>query len=74
MNELGYVDYQDLLGEKVVIIRYESDYSRGKMLLKESFYLKKINKFKKAFKNANIISLIEAKLTDELLEEYLNEA
>lgn len=74
MNELEYIDLLNLIGEKVVIIHYQNESSKGKMLVKESFYLKKINKFKRAFKNVNIVSFIESKLTDKLLEDYINEA
>ena len=62
-------NYADLLYEKVLIIKYESANTKGLMIVNESFYEKKINKFKRALKNCNILLMSECVLTEDILKE-----
>ena len=62
-----------LIYERVIWIKYESSGTHGEMLVRAAFYDKKINKFKKAFKNCNIYYMEECVLTPEKLGEIENE-
>ena len=66
-----FMDYLELMGENVVIIKYKAPSSTGVMIVLSKFYEKKMNKFKKAFKNAEIYYFCECKLTEEILKEVL---
>ena len=66
-----FMDYLELMGERVVIIKYKAPSSSGIMIVLANFYEKKINKFKKAFKDADIFFFQECILTEEILEEVL---
>lgn len=59
----------NLLYEKVLIIKYETSSSKGMMIVLYSYYMKKINKFKKALKDCNIYYMCECVLTPEILKE-----
>lgn len=63
------MNLDDLLFEKVFIIKFQSDNSHGVMVVKYSHYLKKINKFKRAFKDCNIYYMSECVLTPEIIKE-----
>ena len=66
-----FMDYLELMGERVVIIKYKAPSSTGIMIVLANFYEKKINKFKKAFKDAEMYYFCECILTEEILEEVL---
>lgn len=53
-KEDKFMDYLELMGENVVIIKYNAPSSTGFMIVLAKFYEKKMNKFKKAFKDADI--------------------
>ena len=63
----------NLIYERCFIIKYQSSNSKGVMIVKASHYEKKINKFKKAFKDCNIYYMAELVLTPEKLKEIENE-
>lgn len=63
----------NLIYERCLLIKYQAANSTGIMLVKASHYEKKINKFKKAFKDCNIYYMAELVLTPEKLEEIENE-
>lgn len=63
------IDVDNLLFERVIIIKYQAPSSTGFMIMKASFYEKKINKFKKAFKDCNIYYMSECILTPENVKE-----
>ena len=65
------MDYLELMGERVVIIKWKAPSSTGLMIVKANFYEKKMNKFKKAFKDADIYFMQECILTEDILEEVL---
>lgn len=66
-----FMDYLELMGENVVIIKYNAPSSTGFMIVLSKFYEKKMNKFKKAFKDAEIYYFCECILTEEILMEVL---
>lgn len=66
-----FMDYLELMGERVVIIKYKAPSSSGIMIILANFYEKKINKFKKAFKDAEMYYFCECMLTEEILTEVL---
>ena len=66
-----FMDYLELMGERVVIIKYKAPSSSGIMIILAKFYEKKINKFKKAFKDADMYYFCECILNEEILEEVL---
>ena len=66
-----FMDYLELMGERVVIIKWKAPSSTGLMIVKANFYEKKMNKFKKAFKDADIYFMQECILTEDILEEVL---
>lgn len=66
-----FMDYLEFMGENVVIIKYKAPSSTGIMIVLSKFYEKKMNKFKKAFKNAEIYYFCECKLTEDILNEVL---
>lgn len=63
----------NLIYERCFLIKYQSSNSKGVMIVKASHYEKKINKFKKAFKDCNIYYMAELVLTPEKLKEIENE-
>lgn len=63
----------NLIYERCFLIKYEAPSSKGVLLVKASHYEKKINKFKKAFKDCNIYYMAEITLTPEKLEEIEHE-
>lgn len=63
----------NLIYERCLLIKYESANTKGVILVKASHYEKKINKFKKAFKDCNIYYMAELILTPDKLEEIENE-
>lgn len=63
----------ELIYERCFLIKYQSANTHGIMLVKASHYEKKINKFKKAFKDCNIYYMAELVLTPEKLKEIENE-
>ena len=66
--ETYYVDYP--LGNSVIMIQYETQYSRGKMMILESLYNKLINKIQRKLKDCQIIKLFQAILDDKLCKEF----
>lgn len=69
MNEYTPQEYASLLYEKVIIIKYRGEHSQGLMIVKSSFYEKKINKFNKALKNCEIYYMSQCILTEDILKE-----
>ena len=65
------MDYLELMGERVVIIKWNAPSSTGLMIVLAKFYEKKMNKFKKAFKDAEMTYFYECILNEEILEEVL---
>ena len=66
-----FMDYLELMGERVVIIKWKAPSSSGLMIVLANFYEKKMNKFKKAFKDAEMTYFCECILTEEILNEVL---
>lgn len=55
-------EYEEISKNDVAYrIEYETPYSRGVIEIDSKVYLKKINKFRKAFKDATIIKMEEVK-------------
>ena len=69
MSDYTPENYAELLYEKVVILKYRSENTHGLMIVRESFYEKNINKFKRAFKNVDIYYMSECVLTEDILKE-----
>ena len=67
-DNMFYVDYP--LGSSVILIQYETTYSKGKMMILESRYNKLINKIQKKLKDCQITKLFQAILTEELCKQY----
>lgn len=63
------MNIDNLIYEKVLIIKWESDHTEGCMIVKEEWYNKKIKKFQKAFKECNIYYMSECVLTPEVIKE-----
>ena len=63
------MDYLELIGENVIIIKYTAPSSRGLIIVLRKYYEKKLAKFKKAFKDAEIYYMNECILTEEILEK-----
>ena len=66
-----FMDYLELMGERVVIIKWNAPSSTGFMIVLAKFYEKKMSKFKKAFKDAEMTYFCECILTEEILKEVL---
>ena len=66
-----FMDYLELMGERVVIIKWKAPSSSGVMIVLANFYEKKMNKFKKAFKDAEMTYFCECILTEDILNEVL---
>ena len=66
------MDYLELMDERVVIIKYNAPSSTGFMIVLASFYEKKLNKFKKAFKDAEMTYFCECILNEDILNEVLS--
>ena len=66
-----FMDYLELMGERVVIIKWKAPSSSGLMIVLANFYEKKMNKFKKVFKDAEMTYFCECILTEEILKEVL---
>ena len=66
-----FMDYLELMGERVVIIKWKAPSSSGLMIVLANFYEKKMNKFKKAFKDAEMTYFCECILTEDILKEVL---
>ena len=66
-----FMDYLELMGERVVIIKWKAPSSTGLMIVKANFYEKKMNKFKKAFKDAEMTYFCECILNEDILMEVL---
>lgn len=64
------MNLDNLLFEKVLIIKFQSANSSGVMVVRTSHYEKKINKFKRAFKDCNIYYMSECVLTPEIIKEH----
>ena len=71
VDDKRFMEYLSLMGENVVIIKYNAPSSTGFMIVLRKYYEKKINKFKKAFKDADIFFFQECILTEDILEEVL---
>lgn len=69
MKEYNPQEYAELLYEKVIIIKYRAEHSLGLMIVKSSFYEKKINKFNRALKNCEIYYMSQCVLTEDILKE-----
>ena len=63
------MNLDNLLFEKVMIIKYQSANTHGVMVVRQSHYLKKIKKFQKIFKDCNIYYMSECVLTPEIIKE-----
>ena len=63
------MNLDNLLFEKVIIIKHRSANTHGVMIVRQSFYLKKIKKFQKAFKDCNIYYMSECVLTPDVIKE-----
>lgn len=63
----------NLLYERCILIKWQAPSSRGVMLVKASHYEKKINTFKRAFKECNIYYMAELVLTPDKLKEIEDE-
>ena len=66
-----FMDYLELMGERVVIIKWNASSSTGFMIVLAKFYEKKMNKFKKAFKDAEMTYFCECILNEDILMEVL---
>ena len=62
-----------LIYERCLFIKYKTPSGEGRILVKASHYEKKINKFKRAFKDCNIYYMSEIILTPDKLEEMEHE-
>lgn len=63
----------NLIYERCLLIKYKAPSSSGVILVKASHYEKKINKFKKAFKDCNIYYMAELILTPDKIKEIEHE-
>ena len=67
-NNQYYVDYP--LGENVMLILYQSSYSKGKIMILERKYAKLANKIQRKLKDCTILKVIQGKLTEEMCKEF----
>ena len=63
------MNVDNLIFEKVIIIKYSGSNSTGLMIVREDFYTKKIKKFEKIFKDCTIDSMSACTLTPEVIKE-----
>ena len=66
-----FMDYLKLMGERVVIIKWNAPSSTGLMIVLAMIYEKRMNKFKKAFKDAEMTYFCECILNEDILMEVL---
>lgn len=63
------MNLDNLIFEKVYIIIYQSQYSKGKMVMTPYLYNKKNKKIQKALKDCIITEMRECVLTPEIVKE-----